>query len=286
MEEMGSSIKSNGDNSLSADKLAQETNKKADDGTKTVDQVVASMTEIDGASKKIADIIGIMNDIAFQTNLLALNASIEAARAGEQGRGFAVVAVEVRKLAQRSDEAAKEIAKLITTSNEQVDKGVGVAKKAGEALNEITDSIKKVSVIIAEISAASREQNESANQINKTVMSLNENTQQNSSLVEEAASATEELSSQAQELQATISYFKVADDTGASSQKNRQQKLLGQTAHHDVSKQFREHVQTVGAKPAPQAAAVKKTAEKHQVTLHESEKTNTKDMEMKGFREF
>lgn len=209
IEEMTASIKNNSDSAQQASQLSKIMDTKAADGMDKVNTVVHSMEEIDSSSKRIADIIAVMNDLAFQTNLLALNASIEAARAGEQGRGFAVVAVEVRKLAQRSDEAAKEIAELIRDSNSKVNNGVDYAKQAGTALEEINQSVKSVNQLIEEINASSQEQLSNVEELNKTIFQLNENTQQNASLVEESAASTEELSGQAQELSESLSYFTV-----------------------------------------------------------------------------
>ncbi|MBB6481813.1 methyl-accepting chemotaxis protein [Spirochaeta isovalerica] len=209
IEEMNSSIRSNADNTGSADQLSRDALEKSGEGTAAVNTMVTSMNEISVFSTRIADIIEVINNIAFQTNLLALNASIEAARAGEQGKGFAVVAVEVRKLAKRSDKAAAEIAEIIKTSNKKVDEGVEIANKAGETLNEINAAVKKVTALVGEISASSQEQLSSVDQIDKTLSSLDENTQKNAALVEEAASSTEELSSQAQELNTVMQFFKL-----------------------------------------------------------------------------
>lgn len=209
IEEMNSSIRSNADNTITANNLSIEVSGKADEGTLAVNQMINSMNEIYDSSNRITDIIEVINNIAFQTNLLALNASIEAARAGEQGKGFAVVAVEVRKLAKRSDKAAKEIANIIKSSNKKVSEGVQVANTAGEMLSEINSSVKKVNVLISEISAASQEQLTSVDQIDQTLSSLDENTQKNASLVEESAASTEELSAQAIELNSNMKFFKL-----------------------------------------------------------------------------
>ncbi len=224
IEEMNSSIRSNADNTGTADKLSHDALEKTSDGSQAVSSMITSMNEISVSSNKIADIIEVINNIAFQTNLLALNASIEAARAGEQGKGFAVVAVEVRKLAKRSDKAASEIAGIIKTSNKKVDDGVKIANKAGEMLNEINGAVKKVTALVGEISAASLEQLSSVDQIDKTLSSLDENTQKNAALVEEAASSTEELSAQAQELNSNINFFKI--DRRIHSQSETRVKLL------------------------------------------------------------
>ncbi len=209
IEEMNSSIRSNADNTGSADQLSRDALEKSGEGALAVKSMIESMNEISVSSTRIADIIEVINNIAFQTNLLALNASIEAARAGEQGKGFAVVAVEVRKLAKRSDKAASEIAEIIKTSNKKVDEGVDIASKAGEMLGEINNAVKKVTALVGEISAASNEQLSSVDQIDKTLSSLDENTQKNAALVEEAASSTEELSAQSQELLTNMKFFKL-----------------------------------------------------------------------------
>lgn len=209
IEEMNSSIRSNADNTGSANKLASDALEKTNDGSLAVNSMIDSMNEISISSNRIADIIEVINNIAFQTNLLALNASIEAARAGEQGKGFAVVAVEVRKLAKSSDKAASEIAEIIKNSNIKVKEGVEIANEAGEMLTEINGVVKKVTILIGEISAASQEQLSSVDQIDQTLSSLDDNTQKNAALVEEAASSTEELSAQAQELNSTMQFFKI-----------------------------------------------------------------------------
>lgn len=177
IEEMNASIRSNADNTITANQLSSEVVTKTGDGSSAVNQVIESMNEISHSSSRISDIIEVINNIAFQTNLLALNASIEAARAGEQGKGFAVVAVEVRKLAKRSDKAATEIASIIKTSNKKVEDGVVVANNAGKTLSEINKGVKDVTALISEISATSQEQLSSVDQIDQTLVTLDENTQ-------------------------------------------------------------------------------------------------------------
>jgi methyl-accepting chemotaxis protein len=174
-----------------------------------VDQAVAAMRAINTSSRKIADIIGVIDEIAFQTNLLALNAAVEAARAGEQGRGFAVVASEVRKLAQRSADAAKEIKKLITDSVAKVEDGGKLVDRAGQTLREIMTSVKKVSDIVAEMAAAAREQASGIEQVNKAILQMDQVTQQNAALVEETASASQSMGDQARELQDLVGFFKI-----------------------------------------------------------------------------
>jgi methyl-accepting chemotaxis protein len=174
-----------------------------------VSQVVSTMDEINTSSKKIADIIGVIDGIAFQTNILALNAAVEAARAGEQGRGFAVVAGEVRSLAQRSAEAAKEIKSLIGASVERVDSGSKLVANAGQTMQEIVGSVQRVTDIIGEITAASTEQSDGIGQVNTAVVQLDQMTQQNAALVEESAAAAESLKEQAVKLSQVVGMFKL-----------------------------------------------------------------------------
>ncbi|MGL1891813.1 MAG: methyl-accepting chemotaxis protein [Spirochaetaceae bacterium] len=212
IEQMNSSIRSNADNTTTADQLSRDALVKTEDGSRTVHSMIDSMNEISTSSNTISEIIDVINNIAFQTNLLALNASIEAARAGEQGKGFAVVAVEVRKLAKRSDKAATEISEIIKNSNKKVSEGLDMANGAGDMLNEINGAVKKVAVLITEISASSQEQLTSVDQIDNTLSTLDENTQKNASLVEEAGAATEELSTQAEELLNKMKFFKLSEE--------------------------------------------------------------------------
>ncbi|MCW8830462.1 MAG: methyl-accepting chemotaxis protein [Gammaproteobacteria bacterium] len=209
MEEMTGTVNQNSENAQHANQLAIAAREQADTGGRVVNEAITAMGEINDASKQIADIIGVIDEIAFQTNLLALNAAVEAARAGEQGRGFAVVASEVRNLAGRSATAAKEIKDLIQNSVVKVDNGSKLVSESGGALSEIVDSVKKVSDIVAEIAAASKEQSDGINQVNKALLQMDEMTQQNASLVEEAAAASEAMGAQAQELDALVSFFKL-----------------------------------------------------------------------------
>ena len=211
MEEMTGTVNQNSENAQHANQLAIAAREQADTGGKVVNEAITAMAEINAASKQIADIIGVIDEIAFQTNLLALNAAVEAARAGEQGRGFAVVASEVRNLAGRSATAAKEIKGLIQNSVVKVDNGSKLVSESGGALSEIVDSVKKVSDIVAEIAAASKEQSDGINQVNIALLQMDEMTQQNASLVEEAAAASEAMGAQAQELDALVSFFKLND---------------------------------------------------------------------------
>jgi methyl-accepting chemotaxis protein len=179
-------------------------------GGAVVGQVVGTMSSINESSKKIVDIIGVIDGIAFQTNILALNAAVEAARAGEQGRGFAVVATEVRTLAQRSAAAAKEIKELISDSVNKVEDGTKLVDEAGKTMEEIVTSVKRVTDIMAEISAASQEQSSGIEQVNQAVTQMDEVTQQNAALVEEAAAAAESMQEQAENLTQAVSVFKLA----------------------------------------------------------------------------
>ncbi|MFT6591480.1 MAG: methyl-accepting chemotaxis protein [Rhodoferax sp.] len=210
MEELGATVKQNADNARQANQLAQSASTVAIKGGAVVAQVVDTMKGIVDASKRIADIIQVMDGIAFQTNILALNAAVEAARAGEQGRGFAVVATEVRSLAGRSAEAAKEIKSLINASVERVTQGTTLADQAGSTLLEVVSSIRRVTDIMGEISAASSEQSLGVSQVGEAVMQMDQVTQQNAALVEEIAAAASSLKSQALELVETVAVFKLS----------------------------------------------------------------------------
>ena len=210
MEQLGSTVKQNADNARQANQLAMSASTVAVQGGEVVGQVVTTMKGINDSSKKIADIISVIDGIAFQTNILALNAAVEAARAGEQGRGFAVVASEVRNLAQRSAEAAKEIKSLITASVERVEHGTALVDRAGSTMTEIVSSIKRVTDIMGEISAASNEQSAGVSQVGEAVSQMDQATQQNAALVEESAAAAESLKGQAQQLVQAVAVFKLA----------------------------------------------------------------------------
>ncbi|MBN1495952.1 MAG: HAMP domain-containing protein [Spirochaetes bacterium] len=212
IEEATATIKQNADNSLDAKKMATESYQMAEEGGKIVGNAVNAINEVNVFSRKIGDIISVINEIAFQTNLLALNAAVEAARAGEQGRGFAVVAGEVRNLAQRAGSSAKEISQLIQDSLEKVSISTEFANKSGEALNKIISSVRAVDQLINEITTASEEQKRGIDQINIAVAELDTMTQQNAALVEETASASEEMSNQSQELIVMMEKFKIRDE--------------------------------------------------------------------------
>ena len=221
MEEMTSTIKQNADNAKQANQLAVTAREVAEKGGAVTEKAVSAMDEINKSSKKIADIINVIDEIAFQTNLLALNAAVEAARAGEQGRGFAVVASEVRNLAQRSATAAKEIKALINESVEKVGDGSELVNQSGQTLEEIVNSVKRVTDIIAEISAASQEQASGIDQVNKAVMQMDQGTQQNAALVEQATSASQSMKQQAEALLEQVAFFKTDEETSGQGPRGR-----------------------------------------------------------------
>jgi methyl-accepting chemotaxis protein len=212
MEELTSTVKQNADNARQANQLAISASEVAVKGGMVVSEVVDTMGSINSSAKKIVDIIGVIDSIAFQTNILALNAAVEAARAGEQGRGFAVVASEVRSLAQRSAAAAKEIKALIDDSVHKVDAGAKLVDQAGVTMHEIVESVKRVTDIMGEITAASQEQTSGIEQVNKAITQMDHVTQQNAALVEEAAAASEAMQQQAANLAQAISVFKLDGD--------------------------------------------------------------------------
>jgi len=214
MEELGSTVTQNAENARTASALAQSASSLAVRGGDVVGKVVNTMQDISNSSKKIADIIGTIDGIAFQTNILALNAAVEAARAGEQGRGFAVVAGEVRSLAQRSAEAAKQIKTLITASAERVEQGNQLVDQAGTTMGEIVEAIGRVTTIMNEISTASAEQSAGVNQVGSAVAQMDQATQQNAALVEEIAAAAASLQSQAGELVRAVSVFRLEQGPG------------------------------------------------------------------------
>ncbi|CAN7740403.1 methyl-accepting chemotaxis protein [Duganella sp. LjRoot269] len=213
MEEITATVRENGNNARHANKLAVSASDVAVKGGAVVAQVIDTMGSINESARKIVDIIGVIDGIAFQTNILALNAAVEAARAGEQGRGFAVVASEVRNLAQRSATAAKEIKTLIGASVEKVELGSQLVNQAGSTMDEIVASVKRVTDIMAEIASATQEQDSGIEQINQAISEMDTVTQQNAALVEEAAAAAESLQDQAGSLAQLVSVFKLAGDT-------------------------------------------------------------------------
>ena len=265
MEELSSTVKQNADNARQANQLAQSASTVAVQGGEVVAQVVDTMKGINDASRKINDIISVIDGIAFQTNILALNAAVEAARAGEQGRGFAVVAAEVRSLAGRSAEAAKEIKTLITDSVQRVEQGTALVDQAGSTMNEVVTSIRRVTDIMGEISAASSEQSQGVAQVGEAVTQMDQATQQNAALVEEMAAAASSLRAQAQDLVQTVAVFKLsAQDSQTASHAAPAAPAAYATAPKQVSTASRPAVSTktpaarLGApapKPAPKASA-------------------------------
>jgi methyl-accepting chemotaxis protein len=217
MEEMNATVKQSAATAQQATRLATAASDAASRGGNVVGQVVTTMDDIATSSRKIADIIGVIDGIAFQTNILALNAAVEAARAGEQGRGFAVVASEVRSLAQRSAEAAKEIKGLIGTSVEKVDAGTKLVGDARASMDDIVTQVKRVAALIAEIDTATSEQTDGIGQVNSAVSQLDQATQQNAALVEESAAAAESLKQQAARLAEMVSVFRLADGPGRAT---------------------------------------------------------------------
>jgi len=209
MEELGTTVRHNAENSTQASQLADQASAVATRGGTVVGQAVETMRGINDSSKRIADIIGVIDGIAFQTNILALNAAVEAARAGEQGRGFAVVASEVRSLAQRSAEAAREIKALITASVERVEAGSALVDQAGHTMQEVVQAIDRVTAVMAEIRTASGEQSAGVAQVGQSVAELDQATQQNAALAEQSAAAAESLKAQGQQLAQAMTFFKV-----------------------------------------------------------------------------
>ena len=217
MEQLNSTVRQNADNARQADQLAKGASAVALKGGEVVGEVVQTMKGINDSSKRIADIISVIDGIAFQTNILSLNAAVEAARAGEQGRGFAVVASEVRSLAQRSAEAAREIKTLITDSVQRVEHGTALVDQAGATMGEVVGAIRRVTDIMGEISAASTEQSTGVAQVGEAVAQMDQATQQNAALVEESAAAAESLRAQAQDLVRAVAVFRLAQGEAAAA---------------------------------------------------------------------
>ncbi|MDQ6973670.1 MAG: methyl-accepting chemotaxis protein, partial [Mariprofundaceae bacterium] len=243
VEELTGTVQQNADNARLANQLAMNTSEQAEEGRKVVAQAIDAVAGISQSSKKIADIIGVIDEIAFQTNLLALNAAVEAARAGEQGRGFAVVAGEVRTLAGRSAGAAKEIKELISASVESVEHGSKLVNDSGEALAEIVHSVQKVTDIIAEIAAASQEQSQGVDQINKAMTQLDSAVQQNAALVEETAASSANLDQESNDLLGLVDNFD-----------------LGEGQHHIKPSHQRSPIKTAPARSTPVSRSPRPTA--------------------------
>lgn len=232
MEELTTTVKQNSDNAMQANQLSIKAVQTADNGGVLANQAIATMKQITDSSHKIAEIISVIDGIAFQTNILALNASVEAARAGEQGRGFAVVATEVRNLAQRSSAAAKEIKELIDHSVTTVDNGHALVNNMGGSIQEIIAEIKRVADIVGEISAASKEQSAGIEQVNQAVMQLDQVTQQNAALVEQSAAASESMQEQAKHLVKVVDVFKMPENISIETIENEQVAL--KTISHEM----------------------------------------------------
>ncbi|MDR7272313.1 methyl-accepting chemotaxis protein [Pelomonas saccharophila] len=254
MSELTGTVKQTADAAMTANQLASSAASVAQRGGEAVSQVVATMDQISQSSRKINEIIGTIDGIAFQTNILALNAAVEAARAGEQGRGFAVVAGEVRLLAQRSAEAAKEIKSLISASVERVDSGTQQVQDAGATMTEIVASVQRVTDIIGEISAAAREQSEGIAVVNGSVVQLDQMTQQNAALVEESAAAAESLREQSARMAEAISVFRL----GGAAPRSAAPRARAPAVHKPAAAPAKPAVKA--AAPRPVAAVAPKTA--------------------------
>ncbi|GJI96541.1 methyl-accepting chemotaxis protein [Duganella caerulea] len=226
IEELTSTVRQNSENAQHARSLVEGASNTAAQGGEVMQQVVSTMNAINDASRKIVDITGVIDGIAFQTNILALNAAVEAARAGEQGRGFAVVATEVRNLAQRSASAAKEIKVLIDDSVQKIQLGTTLVEQAGNTMTTLVGNVHQVTEIVGEIATASREQSEGIDQVNQAVAQMDQVTQQNAALVEEAAAATQSLQDQASQLQQTVSVFKINEGAAPAARRPGSQLAL------------------------------------------------------------
>ncbi|MBI4294259.1 MAG: HAMP domain-containing protein [Betaproteobacteria bacterium] len=279
MEELTSTVKQNAENAKQANQLAIGASEIAVKGGEVVSEVVGTMSSINESSKKIVDIISVIDGIAFQTNILALNAAVEAARAGEQGRGFAVVATEVRNLAQRSAAAAKEIKALIGDSVEKVGTGTKLVDAAGKTMEKIVASVKRVTDIMGEITAASQEQSSGIEQVNRAITQMDEMTQQNAALVEEAASAAESLQEQAQTMEAAVAVFTVGQASAHGCESAHSVPAAsGEVVHMASARSAKKHearklslVAAGTGKKAEAAAAVSATAPRAKIAAGSGE---------------
>ncbi len=254
MEELDSTVKQNADSARQANQLAQNASTVAVSGGNVVSEVVETMRGINESSRKISDIISVIDGIAFQTNILALNAAVEAARAGEQGRGFAVVASEVRALAGRSAEAAKEIKSLINASVERVEQGTILVDKAGETMTEVVSSIRRVTDIMGEISAASSEQSAGLSQVGEAVTQMDQATQQNAALVEQMAASASSLKSQARDLVQVVSAFKISETAASHATPTRSPRTMPALALRPAPAPMAKKHTAVAHKPSPKQA--------------------------------